>query len=140
MTIEQTDTPTYRTHVLQTRIDIFQDFVKTLQVRRNAVVEKHTRAKTNNKLVEEAKRNKQLDRIFKKIERLLTSAEEDINTAADELNKGRALFLIHSDGEVRNELIEESNGGITGTSSTPSAGERTADDAPDRGNTPPSTT
>lgn len=115
------DTPTHRTILSQLNLNNVADLVRDLQARRAAVVEKVRKAKENNKVAEDRKKNKQLDRILKKIEKNLKEAEDRIDIAADELNKARGVFLDISDGEVLLSRTELTSGSITKS-------------APDRGN------
>lgn len=107
------DTPTHRTTLSQIGIAGIARLIEELQARRAAVVEKVRKAKENSKVVDERKKNKQIDRILKKIEKNLKEAEDRIDIAADELNKARGLFLDISNGEVLLSRTELTYGGIT---------------------------
>jgi len=94
------DSPTHRMHVLQVSLNDFLTWVTQLQARRNAVVEKITRAKLSNTLTIAATKHKNLDRVMKKLDRLLHSLQEDTTSIEDELNKARLMFFELSGGEV----------------------------------------
>lgn len=94
------DTPTHRLHMMQMKISEINAFIQRLQARRAAGVEKIATAKANKNISRALTVEKQFARIVKRIESKLQGAEEDINDAADELNKARALFFEMSDGEV----------------------------------------
>ncbi len=110
---EEGDTPTHRTHLSQIKLYRIKDLIEQLQARRAAIVEKVKRIKANNKVAEDLRKNKQLDRIFKKIEKNLKEAEARLDIAADELNKSRGILLDVSDGAVLLERTEKTNGSIT---------------------------
>jgi len=103
------DSPTHRTHIAQITINEFQTWITALQARRNAVVEKVTRAKTSSKIAKTAKEHKSLDRILKKLDRLLTTLEAETRDCEELMNEARSLIFIASDGEVRIEHTEIEN-------------------------------
>lgn len=107
------DTPTHRTHLSQMKLNHIKGLIEQLQARRAAIVEKVRRVKANNKVAEELKKNKQLDRIFKKLEKNLKEAEARLDIAADELNKSRGILLDVTDGAVLLERTEKTDGSIT---------------------------
>lgn len=94
------DTPTHRVHILQMGLKEIERLVADIRVRRAVVVEKIARAKTNSKIAREAKVNKQLQRIFERLQVRCNSIDEDIGIVEEELNKYRALLWEISDGEV----------------------------------------
>jgi predicted nucleic acid-binding Zn-ribbon protein len=104
------DSPTHRTHIAQITITKFQTWITALQARRNAVVEKVTRAKTSSKIAKTAKEHKSLDRILKKLDRMLTTLEAETRDCEELMNEARSLIFIASDGEVRIEHTEIKDG------------------------------
>lgn len=111
--IKNSDTPTHRTTLSQLSIQHISQLVTDLQTRRAMVTEKLRKTRENSKVAEDRKKNKQLERILKKIEKKLQDAESYIDIAADELNKARGLFLEISDGEVLLSRTELTSGSIT---------------------------
>lgn len=94
------DTHTHRLHMMQMRIDEIKEFIEKLQVRRASIVEKIEKAKIHSSIARELKINKQFQRIVSKIDTILAGVSDDLDDAADRLNKARALFFEASGGEV----------------------------------------
>lgn len=114
------DTPTHRLHLLQATMAELKDWTSDLQRRRNAVVEKITRAKASTKLSRAATVNKQLNKALTQITTILTKLEIQTADVEDRMNKARALFFELSDGEVILEKTEIKDG-------TPESARRGAD-------------
>lgn len=110
--IKAQDTPTHRATLYQFSMQRVLEFTQQLQARRAVIVERAARIKKNSKLEREAQVNKQLTRLFKKLDKLLVSVESDLDTIADETNKARALIYELSDGEVLLDKAELTNGSI----------------------------
>ena len=105
-----TDSPTHRLHILQMQLPQFKEDLIAIRVRRGLIVEKITKAKANSKIEREAKANRQLQRVFSKLEKKLAALDEDMTTIEDEMNKARSLILELSDGEVLLPKTEIPNG------------------------------
>lgn len=104
------DSPTHRLHMMQMKINEINTFIAKLQHRRATMTEKIAKAKENKNVARSLTVDKQFARIVKKIEQRLEGVQDDLDTAADELNKARALFFETSGGEVLILPEEKSNG------------------------------
>lgn len=103
---EQSDTPTHRYHILQMDLDQIKTHLIGVRARRAVVLERIAKAKSNSKIEREATANKQLKRLFFKLERDIAALDADMASIEDTVNKGRALILELSDGEVALPKIE----------------------------------
>jgi predicted site-specific integrase-resolvase len=94
------DTPTHRLHLMQMKINDVAQFVEKLRARRAILAERVVTAKKNSNIARALTVDKQFAKIVKKIDKQLAGIEADLEDAADELNKARALFFEQSGGEV----------------------------------------
>jgi len=85
------------------------DLITQLQTRRATQSEKIIKAKANKDISRSLTIDKQFARLVAKLEKRLTDISDDLDDAADELNKARALFFEASNGTVIIEK-EVSNG------------------------------
>lgn len=107
---QPTDSPTHRLHILQMKLPQFKEDLIAIRVRRGLILEKVTKAKANSKIEREATANKQLKRVFSRLEKKIASLDEDMATIEDDMNKARSLILELSDGEVLIPKTEIPNG------------------------------
>lgn len=98
--IDPLDTPTHRLHMMQMSIQQIATLITTLQTRRSSQSEKIVKAKANKDISRSLTVDKQFARLVSKLEKKLADIGDDINDAADELNKARALFFEASNGTV----------------------------------------
>ena len=105
------DTPTHRLHILQMDLTQIKSDLEGIRHRRGLIIEKITKAKSNSRIARAAERSKQLKKFFDKMERQLSSLEEDMTEIEDNMNKARALILEESDGEVMVPKTETSTDG-----------------------------
>lgn len=101
------DTPTHRLHMMQMSIERIRELIERLQKRRATQVEKIKKAKTNSNVARAITVDRQFARIVSKLETALESVESDLDRAADDLNRARALFFEASNGELILEKEKE---------------------------------
>lgn len=94
------DTPTHRLHMMQMTIQQMAALITRLQHRRATQSEKITKAKANTAIARSLQVDKQFKRLVTQLESKLSDIEDALDSAADKLNKARALFFEASGGEV----------------------------------------
>jgi len=111
-TIDQhpNDRPAHRVHLIQMTMQQIASTIDTLRTRRASIQAKVEKAKSNSKIADALQTEKKIAKLITKLEKKLANISIDIDDAADDLNKMRALFLQLSDGELLLEKEPTNNG------------------------------